>query len=97
MTLTVASTTAIGTYPITVTGTGGGVTQTTTVSLAVTGLADLTVSSIRILTASPFSGGTLSVSDTITNQGLGAAGSSSTGFYLSTDGKTVAHSLGLVR
>ncbi len=36
MTITVGSTTAPGTYPITVTGTGGGVRQTTTVTLTVT-------------------------------------------------------------
>lgn len=36
MTLTTGSTTAVGTYPITVTGTGGSLNQTTTVSLAVT-------------------------------------------------------------
>jgi subtilase family serine protease len=36
MSVTVASTTVVGTYPITVTGTGGGVTQSTTVSLTVT-------------------------------------------------------------
>ena len=35
MTMAVASTTAIGTYPITVTGMGGGITQTTTVTLTV--------------------------------------------------------------
>jgi subtilase family serine protease len=35
-TFTVASTTAPGTYPITVTGTGGGITHTTSVSLTVT-------------------------------------------------------------
>ena len=39
MTIAVASTTAAGTYPITVTGTGGSVTQTTTVSLTVTTVA----------------------------------------------------------
>ncbi len=36
LTLTVASTTVAGTYPITVTGTSGGTTETTTVSLTVT-------------------------------------------------------------
>ena len=36
LTLAVASTVAIGTYPITVTGTGGGITHTATVSLTVT-------------------------------------------------------------
>jgi subtilase family serine protease len=37
VTLAVASTTAAGTYPITITGTGGGQTHTTTISLTVTG------------------------------------------------------------
>jgi hypothetical protein len=36
MTMAVASTTATGTYPITVTGTGGATTHTATVSLTVT-------------------------------------------------------------
>ena len=36
VTFTVASTTAAGTYPITITGTGGGLTHTATVSLTVT-------------------------------------------------------------
>jgi len=51
MSITVASTTATGTYAITVIGTGGGITQTTTVSLTVTAVAagDFT------LTASPTS------------------------------------------
>ena len=51
MSIAVASTTATGTYAITVIGTGGGITQTTTVSLTVTAVAagDFT------LTASPTS------------------------------------------
>jgi hypothetical protein len=36
MTITVGSSTPAGTYPVTVTGTGGGVTHTTSVSLTVT-------------------------------------------------------------
>ena len=36
LTFTVASTTVAGTYPITITGTGGGITHTATVSLTVT-------------------------------------------------------------
>jgi hypothetical protein len=51
--------------------------------------ADLIESSFSVLTTAPVSGGSLSVSDTITNQGLGIAGTSQTGFYLSTDGKTL--------
>ena len=39
MTMATASTTAAGTYPITVTASGGGITQTATVSLTVTGTA----------------------------------------------------------
>jgi kumamolisin len=38
VTLTVASNTVAGTYPITITGTGGGVTQTAKISLTVTAL-----------------------------------------------------------
>ena len=45
MTMSVGSTTTPGTYPITVTGTGGGVTHNTTVNLTVTGLTpDFTIS-----------------------------------------------------
>jgi kumamolisin len=51
---------------------------------------DLIESSFSVLTAAPISGGSLSVSDTATNQGFGVAGSSQTGFYLSTDGKTLS-------
>jgi hypothetical protein len=51
--------------------------------------ADLIESSFSVLTTTPVSGGSVSVSDTATNQGLGIAGSSTTGFYLSTDGKTL--------
>ena len=36
MTINVGSSTPIGTYPITVTGNGGGVQQSTTVNLTVT-------------------------------------------------------------
>jgi kumamolisin len=50
-TFTVASTTAPGTYPITITGTGGGLTETTTVSLTVTSSVTTSLS----VTASPTS------------------------------------------
>jgi len=51
---------------------------------------DLIVSSFSVLTTAPASGGSLSVSDTTTNQGIGASGTSITGFYLSSDGKTLS-------
>ncbi len=51
--------------------------------------ADLIESSFSVTTTAPVSGGSLSVSDTATNQGSGTAGTSTTGFYLSTDGKTL--------
>jgi uncharacterized membrane protein len=49
MTMTVGSTTVLGTYPITVTGSGGGLTHSTTVTLTVTG----TTSGDFTLSASP--------------------------------------------
>ena len=48
MTVTVASTVATGTYPITVTGVGGGVTQTTTVELVVVGPPDFSLYPLAI-------------------------------------------------
>ncbi len=39
MNIAVASTTALGTYPITISGTGGGITQTSAISLVVSGPA----------------------------------------------------------
>ena len=51
-TFTVASTTTAGTYSITVTGTGGGITQTTNVSLTVTG----TTTGAFTVSVSPSSG-----------------------------------------
>ena len=44
MTITVGSSTPVGTYPITVTGNGGGIQQTTTVTLTVTAAANFTIS-----------------------------------------------------
>ncbi len=51
--------------------------------------ADLTESTVSVLTTAPVSGGSISVSDTATNQGPGIAGSSTTGFYFSTNGTTL--------
>ena len=42
MTITVGSSTPTGTYPITVTGNGGGIQQNTTVTLTVTAAANFT-------------------------------------------------------
>jgi hypothetical protein len=44
MTITVGSSTPLGTYPITVAGNGGGVQQTTTVTVTVTAAATFTIS-----------------------------------------------------
>ncbi len=44
MTITVASNTTPGTYPITVTGNGGGIQQNTTVTLTVTAAPSFTIS-----------------------------------------------------
>ena len=44
MTITVGASTAVGTYPITVTGNGGGTQQSTTVTLIVTAGPDFTIS-----------------------------------------------------
>jgi len=44
MTITVGSSTPVGTYPITVTGSGGGIQQNTTVTLTVTDAANFTIS-----------------------------------------------------
>ena len=56
--------------------------------------ADLVESAVSVLSSVPTSGGTIQVSDTATNQGLGAAASSITGFYLSTNGTTKGSYLG---
>jgi uncharacterized membrane protein len=44
MMITVGSGTVPGTYPVTVTGSGGGIQRTTTITLTVTGLPDFTIS-----------------------------------------------------
>ena len=67
-TFTVASTVAAGTYNITITGTGGGVTQTTTVSLTVTSgvTSGLSVSaSPGSITVARNSSGSVTVTTTI--------------------------------
>jgi uncharacterized membrane protein len=45
MTITVGSSTAVGTYPITITGAGGGIQQTSAVNLTVTAAPNFTISS----------------------------------------------------
>jgi subtilase family serine protease len=55
--------------------------------------ADLIESSFSVLTTAPVSGGSVSVSDTATDQGLGIAGTSTTGFYLSTTTSPTAGTL----
>ena len=59
--------------------------------------ADLIESSVSVLTTTPVSGGTLQVSDTVTNQGAGSAIASGSAFYLSTNGTTKGAALTLNR
>jgi cardiolipin synthase len=69
MTATVASTVAAGTYPITVTATGGGLTQTATVSLTVTQavLPGFSISaSPAALTVAEGSAGSSTITSTVT-------------------------------
>ena len=49
---------------------------------------------VNVLTASPYSGGALQVSDTVLNQGTGSAVATTTFFYLSIDGKAKTTYLG---
>ena len=49
MTITVGASTLPGTYPITVTGNGGGIQQNTTVTLTVTAAAELHPFSLAVL------------------------------------------------
>ncbi len=58
------------------------------------GPADLVETAITVLTGTPVAGGSLQVSDTVKNQGVGNAGSSISGFYLSIDGTTKGTLLG---
>jgi subtilase family serine protease len=82
MTIAVASTTAAGTYPITVTCTGGSVTQITTVTLTVTTVAagNFTLSaSPTSLTITRSSHGTTTVSITPSNGFTGSVTLSASG------------------
>jgi hypothetical protein len=65
----------------------------TAVQITVAG-TDLVESAVSILTTTPALGGSVQVSDTMLNQGLGIAGSSLTGFYLSANGTTKGTYLG---
>ena len=82
MTIAVASTTAAGTYPITVTGTGGSVTQITTVTLTVTTVAagNFTLSaSPTSLTITRSSHGTTTITITPSNGFAGSVTLSASG------------------
>jgi subtilase family serine protease len=82
MTIAVASTTAAGTYPITVTGTGGSVTQTATVTLTVTTVAagNFTLSaSPTSLTITRSSHGTTTIKITPSNGFTGSVTLSASG------------------
>jgi subtilase family serine protease len=82
MTIAVASTTAAGTYPITVTGAGGSVTQTATVTLTVTTVAagNFTLSaSPTSLTITRSSHGTTTIKITPSNGFTGSVTLSASG------------------
>jgi kumamolisin len=82
MTIAVASTTAAGIYPITVTGTGGSVTQSTTVTLTVTTVAagNFTLSaSPTSLTITRSSSGTTTITITPSNGFTGSVTLSASG------------------
>ena len=63
-------------------------------SVLVSGGVDFIESSFSVLTSPLVSGGTLVVSDTVTNQGNANASSSTTGFYLSVNGTSKGTLLG---
>ncbi len=68
MTITVGSTTPMGTYPIIVTGNGGGVQQSTTVTLTVIAAASFTISaSPSSLSVSPGHQGLSTITTAVTN------------------------------
>ena len=98
---TTASTTYTGPIPVSTTTTikaiavGGnyGPSTVATGAYTITPAPDLTEINFSVLTTAPVSGGSVSVSDTATNQGLGIAGTSTTGFYLSTTTSPTAGTL----
>ncbi len=66
MTLTVGSSTPVGTYPITITGNGGGLQRTTTVTLTVTAAANFALSATpSSLTVQQGNQGSSTISSTI--------------------------------
>jgi len=98
---TTASTPYTGPIPVSASTTikaiaaGGnyGPSAAATGAYTITPAPDLIESSFSVLTTAPVSGGSVSVSDTATNQGLGAASTSTTGFYLSTTTSPTAGTL----
>lgn len=69
LTISAASTTPIGTYSVTITGTGGGKTHSCTYSLTVTTLAEFEVSDLSISPKEVKPGETVTVSAKVTNVG----------------------------
>ncbi len=76
--ITVSTTTTINAIAA---GGSSGPSAVASGTYTVTPAPDLTEISFSVLTTTPVSGGSVSVSDTVTNQGLGIAGASTTGFY----------------
>ncbi len=82
LTLTASSTATPGTVTLTITGMSGGLTNTAAITLTVVQpSADLIISALSAPSTAG-AGMTLTITDTTKNQGTGAAGASTTGFYL---------------
>ena len=78
--LSVAANVATGTYPITITGMGGGITQTTTINLTVTGPANFTISaSPTAVSVAQGSHGTSTITTAISGSFSSAIGLSASG------------------
>ncbi len=95
-TTTATISSASGSYPITCTqGTlaAGNYTFAFTPGTLTVTFVDLVEQSVSF-SGVPSSGGSLQISDTVLNQGTGAAGGSTTGLYLSTNGTTKGSFLG---
>src|SRR5215472_13930160 len=84
LTLAATSTATTGAATVTVTGTSGTLTDATSIALTVSQGPDLIISAV----SAPGTGGagmSITVTDTTKNQGGGAAGPTTTRFYLSTN------------
>lgn len=100
-TTTATQTSPVGTYPITVAASDGGsgvlanytLTSTGATLTVLTSKADL-IEAVSMLTSNPISGGTIQVSDTVTNIGGATAVATISRFYLSSNGVNKLANLG---